>query len=225
MGYEKTRMNDVSDLPDPSTDARRFLIKVREHMAPTLHRSTVPILGQQHGSSGPTVVGGTGILFAVDDAFFIVSAAHVLTMKRDHRIPLCVPVGDGLAGDVEGDLVTHPNSGKVDVALLRLPDSRARELKDLGAEFLRPAQTRQVSPSRLPAGGYVVYGYPAEGSRGIRGENWSQCPTTLPPFLTVIAAKTSRTTMNGSTHCSHLGVTSASTNRLVLLRLPVILEE
>lgn len=158
----------MTPLPDPATEAAAFLNLVREGLGVQLHRSTVPILSQRNGGrSGPVVVAGTGVLVAVDDARFLVSAAHVFAYKKKYGAVLCIPTGEGLCEDVGGDLATPeaPADEHADIGVLRLPDALARKVEALGAQFLRLAIALPIVPSKLPDGGYVVYGYPEDGAR------------------------------------------------------------
>lgn len=159
--------NASMTIPDPATEAAEFLSLVRDELGPTLHRSTVPILSQRDGGrAGATVVAASGILIAVDDARFLVTAAHVLALKRVHGAVLCVPTSPGVCEDLGGEIAypTPPLDDAADIGVLRLTVAMAKKIESLGAVFLRLAVAEPVDPARLPDGGYVVYGYPSDGA-------------------------------------------------------------
>ena len=144
---------------------KEFLKLVSDELELPLHRSTIPIMSQKdRGRAGPMVIGGTGVLLAVDDARFIVSASHVLAYDALKDVPLFVPVGVGLAQRIRGDFILSNDDDKVDLGIVRLDDEFARKMETFGAQFLRTAQLEFVGANPLPDGGYIVYGYPEEGT-------------------------------------------------------------
>jgi hypothetical protein len=102
---------------------------------------------------------GSGLLLAIDDSVFLVSAAHVLKHAIDGQVWIN-PVADGakMIPLEKMKVVLTNDRFKVDFGFIKLPDAPAREL----ATAKKFIHVHDVDIS-LPAGyWYAVLGYPHE---------------------------------------------------------------
>lgn len=70
---------------------------------------------------------GTGTLLKVADVSLLVTAAHVVTLAKDHGIPLLISSG-GSFTQLDGNWCYSSDDTPFDVAILRLPEDVASQL-------------------------------------------------------------------------------------------------
>lgn len=119
-------------------------------------KTIFPVYGIQDGKP---VQDRTGVLLAIADQGFLVTAAHDLKNITDAKIPLYVTSprrGEGgiqLIGEVHGT-----DERTIDVAIVKLNDKTKERLASAGGKFIR---VTDVDNSATPLPGvYLVRGYP-----------------------------------------------------------------
>jgi hypothetical protein len=119
-------------------------------------RSVLPVYGIQDGTPKHD---RTGVLLAIADQGFLITAAHDLKQITDHRIPLYVTSPKLGQGGIPLIGQLHATEEKtVDVAVVELSKETKATLNDAGARFLRVTDIdNQAAPT---PGLYLVRGYP-----------------------------------------------------------------
>jgi hypothetical protein len=138
------------------TLALEVMDRIRTHAPLWLLARTVAILVEDEHRGVSQL--GTGILLAIADEVFVVSAAHVLTDARYY--PLWInPVADrGSMIPIAREVASSNDATKVDFGFFKVPDQYIKELA-AAKEFVRLNQIAMQLPS---AHWYAVLGFPAE---------------------------------------------------------------
>ncbi len=125
---------------------------------------TLPLLGLQNNR---LVQDRTGVLLAVAESHFVVTAAHDLQQLARAEIPLYVPATtpDQPAIQLKGH-IHGAEENQIDLAIVELDAETAETLRLAGKRFLRVTDT---DPDARPVPGYyVVRGYPLDlAGRGL----------------------------------------------------------
>jgi hypothetical protein len=132
--------------------------------ANTPHRvwsSTVPIFGTQRPTVGQI---GTGILFQVADAHFLVTAGHVARRASKHRMTVAIGASPSRLVPLIGQwMCTDPSdpgdesSDLHDVAVKKLTADAVEKLLESNV-FLHTSEIRDLDPG--PRAVYCLFGYP-----------------------------------------------------------------
>jgi hypothetical protein len=156
-----------------STDlAKAWINRTFETMQPSYRQSVVPIFA---GSEVRASVAGTGTLFRIDDARFLVTAAHVVDARSDHTDLFLtsgvkgekgIPLPDG------GFKVPDPH----DIAVVKLSDET---VKSLGPRRFLCLADVDLTAKPVKPGYFHVFGYPLDSSR----YEYSRAVVSLNPFL------------------------------------------
>jgi hypothetical protein len=121
-------------------------------------KSVLPVYGIQFNKP---VQNRSGVLIAIADQGFLVTAAHELKEYIDVRIPLYVTSPRREEGGIQlvGELHATEES-KIDIAVVKMNDETKARLDNAGARFLRKTDL----DDRIMAvpGIYLVRGYPLE---------------------------------------------------------------
>jgi len=140
-------------------EVAQFLQRACLEIEPILRASVLPLLVKYQGRLAQL---GTGTLFQVADASFIVTASHVVEEAAKRRLPLftfdCVETGQAISlQQADFQAYTEP---LVDVAIARLSNEIVRAMPN--RRFLSVHQTDRAS--RRPENAtYLVHGYPEVG--------------------------------------------------------------
>ena len=103
---------------------------------------------------------GTGTLLKVADASLLVTAAHVVALADDNKIPLCIASGDSFT-QLHGNWYCSSDNTPFDVAILRLPEDVASQLEDVSYVRLNDVEFG----TDLSKGVFCLLGYPNRMSR------------------------------------------------------------
>ena len=121
-------------------------------------KSVLPVYGIQNNSP---VQDRTGVLLAIADQGFLVTAAHDLKQITDARIPLYVTSPRKGQGGIPLVGQLHATEEMtIDLAVVKLSSETKAMLDDAGAKFLRVVD---VDNQSIPTPGlYLVRGYPID---------------------------------------------------------------
>lgn len=119
-------------------------------------KSILPVYGIQNGTP---LHNRTGVLLAIADQGFLITAAHNLKQITDHGIPLYVTSPKQGQGGIQLIGKLHATEeDTIDVAVIELSKETKVTLDDAGARFLRVTDVdNQAAPT---PGLYLVRGYP-----------------------------------------------------------------
>jgi len=147
-------------VPRPQTLEERteFSSRIHEQTVPLIYKHTVPILQRTYEAS--TLL-GTGVLMQIADAYFLLSAAHVLAEVKDVRA-MFVPGAGDQGQTLRGEFAFSPPDDDRDVGVVRLDSDVAELLRAGGWEFLRMNKVVCLKGDELPPAVYALYGYPIE---------------------------------------------------------------
>ncbi len=133
-----------------------FAKKVNQLLVPRIRMSVLPIV-REHWNA--MEAGGTGNLFRIGEARFLVTAAHVIRGAVENGIGMYVPrFQSGELVQINGESASEQT---LDIAALWLTEDVAAQLH--GYTFLTMADT-DCRPVPLPQGLYCSYGYPTIGA-------------------------------------------------------------
>lgn len=119
-------------------------------------KSVLPVYGIQDGSP---VQDRTGVLLAIADQGFLITAAHNLKQITDAKIPLYVTSPRPGQGGIQLVGQLHATEeDTIDVAVVKLSDGTKAILDDAGARFLRVTDVDNQADARPAL--YLVRGYP-----------------------------------------------------------------
>lgn len=143
---------------DPQELAREVMDRMRDESSHWLLARTVSILVEDETRALTQL--GTGVLLAIADEVFVVSAAHVLTDARYY--PLWInPVADGCAMiPVAPEIAATTDNKRVDFAFFKVANEYLPELMAAKA-CVRLSEVTLKMPA---AHWYSVLGFPTEGN-------------------------------------------------------------
>jgi len=133
-------------------EVAQFLQRACLEIEPILRASVLPLLVKYQGRLAQL---GTGTLFQVADASFIVTASHVVEEAAKRRLPLftfdCVETGQAISlQQADFQAYTEP---LVDVAIARLSNEIVRAMPN--RRFLSVHQTERDLPRPRLSGGWL----------------------------------------------------------------------
>ena len=137
------------------------LVKLVRASQPFVTKYTAAVLMSRDGDHG---VAGSGVLFQVDTAHFLLTAAHILACNHEERATLQLGGFDGESIPLEADgFATDVES--TDVAVLEISPETAGALRAAGKAFARSATLDANDPTWTREGFYVVCGFPLADAR------------------------------------------------------------
>lgn len=137
---------------------RELLDRIRDASSLWIQERTVSILIE--GPNRELTQHGTGVLLAVADSVFLISAAHVLREAQHQHLWInAVAMGPNLIPLAGVEINTTDDLHAVDFGFVRLSDASLEELKRY-KKFVRLNEI-DLEPSP-PRGLYSAFGYPTE---------------------------------------------------------------
>src|SRR5262245_57500541 len=149
---------DDSIVPAPGPSVLEYLTRVRDTACPWLLARTVALMKEK--PVGVLRPHGTGVLLAIADDAFLISAAHVLAEVATDQMWIHPAAAAPNLLPLDGVIVnTTENRGAVDFGFVRLAE-------DVRAELAKSKQFVRLSEIEMNLddshGWYAAFGFPAE---------------------------------------------------------------
>jgi hypothetical protein len=153
------------DISAPNKYVRDFIQTILKGISVKLSRSTVPIV---YDSVDHAYVYGTAVLFKILDHLLLLSASHILKFCKNATFhdTIGIPLSDDqMLPIVSGNIYFGSDDDNYDVGFVELPKDAADLLqKNRNVDFLTVADVEDIDHKSPPEGGYVVFGYPNQGT-------------------------------------------------------------